>query len=77
MIKAELLDQIKIISIDSNELSSKQVFKAISLEKSDLTSSRLEESDLILSIKTDDFVTYLGKNVTLEIGLEDSESAPQ
>ena len=77
MNKAEILDQIKIISIDSNELSSKQVFKAISLEKSDLTSSRLEESDLILSIKTDDFVTYLGKNVTLEIGLEDSESAPQ
>ena len=77
MNKAEILDQIKIISIDSYELSSKQVFKAISLEKSDLTSSRLEESDLILSIKTDDFVTYLGKNVTLEIGLEDSESAPQ
>ena len=65
--KAEILDQIKIVSIDSNELSNEQVLNAISLEK----------SDLILSIFTDDFITYLDKNVTLEIGLEDSEFAPQ
>ena len=75
--KAEILDQIKIISLDNYKLSNEQVFKAISLEKSDLTISRLERSDLILSVYTDDFVTYLGKTVTLEIGLENSEFAPK
>ena len=48
--KAEILDQFKIISIDSYELSKEQVLKAFSLEKSDLTSTRLEESRLILRI---------------------------
>ena len=65
--QAEILDQVKIVSIDNYELSNEQVLKAISLDKSNLT----------LSVETDDFATYLGKNVALEIGLENSEFAPQ
>ena len=37
--KAKILDQMKIISIDSYKLSNEQVLKAISLDKSNLTLS--------------------------------------
>ena len=48
------------MSIDSTYLSDKQIREAI----------KFDQENLQLEVHTDDFITYFGKNVTLEIGIK-------
>ena len=56
----EIASRIKVLSIESSGLSDDQVQAAI----------HLDERNLQFVVQTDDFVTYLGKSATVQIGLE-------